>query len=179
MRKLVVAEFMTVDGVVEAPDKWHFPYINDEVMSVVLGVSSEADTMVLGRVTYQSYAGAFANAPEDDPVGAVMNRPAKVVVTETLDNLEWPNSSRIAGDVVEQVAKLKEQPGGTILTTGSITLAQTLLKASLVDEVNLLIDPIVVGSGRRLFEESAKIPLKLVSCGTFSTGVVNAVYQPV
>jgi dihydrofolate reductase len=177
MRKLTVAEFMTTDGVVEAPNEWHFPYANQQVMGVVFGVSTEADTMLLGRVTYQSYASAFAGAPADDPVAAAMNRPAKVVVSETLERLDWPNSTRLTGDVVEQVAKLKEEPGGPILTTGSIRLVQTLLKAGLVDELNLLVDPIVVGQGRRLFDGTGAIPFELVRCDPFENGVVNVVYR--
>jgi dihydrofolate reductase len=176
MRKLIVAQFISVDGVVEAPEQWHFPYVNEQVMGVVFEVSRNVDTMLLGRVTYQTYAGAFADAPADDPVGSAMNRPEKVVVSDTLDRLDWANSTRLSGDVVEQVTKLKEQQGGSIVTTGSITLVQTLLRGGLVDELNLLVHPIVVGSGRRLFESTGEIQLRLESCETFTTGVVHVVY---
>jgi dihydrofolate reductase len=179
MRKLVVAEFISLDGVVEAPDTWHFPYMNEEMFGVMWSLNADADTMLLGRVTYQSFAGAFANASADDPVAAQMNKPAKVVVSKTLDDLEWANSTLLAGDdIADGVAKLKQQPGGAILTTGSTRLARTLLRAGLVDELNLLVHPIVLGSGQRLFEdEGSRLPLKLVSCTALSTGVVHAVYH--
>src|SRR6266540_3654043 len=86
MRKIIVAEFISVDGVVEAPERWHFPYVNEEMFGVMWALNAEADTMLLGRVTYQSFAGAFANAPADDPVAAQMNKPAKVVVSKTLND---------------------------------------------------------------------------------------------
>ena len=178
MRKLIVGEFISLDGVVETPDAWHFPYVNEEMMAVVGSLAAEVDTMLLGRVTYQSYAGAFANAPADDQVAAMMNKPAKVVVSRTLRELEWRNSTLLAGDVVEQVTRLKQQPGGAILTTGSTTLVRTLLRAGLVDELNLLVHPIVVGTGRRLFEDDGpQIPLRLAGCTTFSTGVLHQIYH--
>jgi dihydrofolate reductase len=178
MRKIVVAEFISADGVVEAPERWHFPYVDEEMYEVMWGLNAEADTMLLGRVTYQSYAGAFANAPADDPVAAQMNKPAKVVVSKTLDDLAWANSTQLTGDVIDQVARLKDQPGNAILVTGSITLARALLGAGLVDELNLLVHPIVLGAGQRLFDDSgATTPLKLVRCNALSTGVVHLVYH--
>ena len=178
MRKIIVAEFISLDGVVEAPDKWHFPYVNDEIHQAMWATQAEIDTMLLGRVTYESFAGAFANAPADDPIAAEMNRPAKVVVSKTLHELEWRNSTLLAGDIVEGVAKLKEQPGKAILVTGSTTLARTLLRAGLVDELNLFVHPIVVGTGQRLFEdESSQVGLELASCKTFSTGVLHTIYK--
>lgn len=178
MRRLIVAEFISLDGVVEAPDRWHFPYVNQEMFQVMWAVNAEADTMLLGRVTYQSYAGAFAEAPADDPVAAQMNRPAKVMVSKTLHELEWRNSTLLTGDVVEQVAKLKERPGAAILVTGSTTLARTLLRAGLVDELNLLVHPIVVGTGQRLFEsDGVQANLTLASCKALGSGVVHLVYH--
>jgi dihydrofolate reductase len=177
-RKIIVGEFISLDGVVEAPDKWHFPYVNEEMFGAMWSQMAEVDTLLLGRVTYQSYAGAFANAPADDQVAAHMNRPAKVVVSGTLGELEWMNSTLLTGDAAEGVARLKEQPGGGILTTGSITLVRTLLWAGLVDELSLLVHPIVVGTGQRLFEEGGpQIPLELVNCTTFSTGVTHQLYR--
>jgi dihydrofolate reductase len=177
MRKLIVAEFIALDGVVEAPERWHFPYVNEAMQNLMWKVTAEADTMLLGRVTYESYAGAFANAPADDPVGAQMNRPAKVVVTRSLTDLAWHNSTVLSGDVVSEVTALKKQPGGTILTTGSTTLVRTLLRAGLVDELHLFVHSIVVGAGQRLFEEGAAIPLKLASCQQLGTGAVHLAYQ--
>lgn len=177
MRKIIVAEFISLDGVVESPEQWHFPYLNDQMMSAIWSMNATTDSMLLGRVTYQSFAGAFAHAPADDPVAANMNRPTKVVVSSTLKELEWANSVLLTGDVVDEVRKLKQQPGLDILTTGSITLARTLLRAGLVDELSLLVHPIIVGKGVRLFEDGAPTAgLKLTRSDTFSTGVMHLVY---
>lgn len=178
MRKIIVGEFISLDGVVESPQRWHLPYVNEEMFGVMWGLSARSDTMLLGRVTYQDFAGAFADAPADDQVAAQMNRPAKVVVSNTLTELPWQNSTRIGGDVIGQVAGLKERPGEDILVTGSITLVRSLLDAGLVDELSLLVHPIVVGTGQRLFEDgTGQVPLKLAGSATFSTGVVHLAYH--
>ena len=179
MRKIVVAEFISLDGVVESPDAWHFPYVDQEMMGIIGGSAARSDTLLLGRVTYESFAGAFANMPEDDPVGAMMNRPTKVVVSKTLKKLSWRNSVLLKGDVETAVKELKEQPGGDILTTGSTTLVRTLLRAGLVDQLDLLVHPIVVGHGERLFEaDGPRVPLTLVECTPLGTGVTHQVYRP-
>ncbi|HEY2795598.1 MAG TPA: dihydrofolate reductase family protein [Micromonosporaceae bacterium] len=178
MRKIIVAEFISLDGVVEAPDAWHFPYQNEEMFGAMWALIAEADTMLLGRVTYQSFAAAFGNAPADDPVAGQMNKPAKIVVSATLTEPTWHNSTVLTGDVVAGVTALKEQPGETILVTGSTRLVRTLLTAGLVDEVNLMVHPIVVGKGERLFAgDGPQIPLRLISSATFGTGVLHAVYR--
>jgi len=178
MRKLVVAEFISLDGVVEAPEKWHFPYANPEMFAIMGEISARCDTMLLGRVTYESFAGAFANTPDDDPTGAMMNRPTKVVASKTLTDLEWRNSVLLEGDVVEAITALKQQPGSDILTTGSITLVRTLLRAGLVDELDLMVHPIVLGTGERLFEsDGPRVPLEFVECTTLSTGVTRQAYR--
>jgi dihydrofolate reductase len=178
MRKLVVAEFISLDGVVEAPETWHFPYLSPEMFAAMGQSAAQTDTMLLGRVTYQSFAGAFADTPDDDPVGAMMNRPTKVVVSTTLTELDWRNSVLLTGDVVEGIGRLKETDGLNILTTGSTTLVRTMLRAGLVDELDLLVHPIVVGSGIRLFEaDGPHIGLKLVDCATLPNGVTRQIYQ--
>src|SRR5262249_1327604 len=131
MRKIIVAEFISADGVVEAPETWHFPYVNDEMFEAMWSMNAECDTMLLGRTTDLSFAGAFANAPADDPVASQLNRPHKVVVSATLTELEWANSSLLTGDVLAGVTELKKREGGSILTTGSTMLARTLLRAGL------------------------------------------------
>jgi len=178
MGKIVVGEFISVDGVVEAPDTWHFPYVNDEMFAVMWGLNQRCPTMLLGRTTYQSFAGAFAHAPADDPVAAQMNKFAKVVVSSTLgDDLEWANSTRLHGDVVAEVKELKGRSEGDILVTGSTMLVRTLLRAGLVDELSLLVHPIVVGHGQRLFEEDGeRLPLTLASSSVFQTGVLHLAY---
>jgi dihydrofolate reductase len=177
MRKIIVAEFIGLDGVVEAPDKWHFPYVDQEMLQAMWSSAGEADTMLLGRVTYESFAGAFADGPADDPVVAQMNRPAKVVVTRSLKELSWRNSTILEGDVVTGVTALKQRTGGSILVVGSTMLARTLLRAGLVDEVDLLLHPIAVGAGERFFDEGPALPMKLAACQPLGNGVIHLRYQ--
>lgn len=180
MRKLVVAEFISIDGVVETPEAWHFPYVNEEMMAIMGAASARCDTMLLGRVTYEGFAGAFADLPDDHPAGAMMNRPTKVVVTRTLTELTWRNSVILDGGVVAGVTALKQGPGADILVTGSTTLVRALLRAGLVDELSLLVHPIVVGKGERLFEvDGPQVPLSLAECTTLSTGVTHQIYRRV
>jgi dihydrofolate reductase len=176
-RKIVVAEFISLDGVVETPEQWHMSYVDEEMMAAVGAVQARIDTMLLGRVTYETFAGAFAGAPAEDPIVAQMNRLQKVVVSSTLSDPTWENSTVLAGDVVDGVRELKARPGADILVTGSITLVRGLLAAGLVDELNLLVHPLVVGAGERLFEaEGPKVPLTLTSSTVLGSGVTNACY---
>ena len=176
MRTITVGEFISADGVVEAPDQWHFPWLDDEMMAAIW--SEPAETMLLGRVTYESFAGAFAGMPADDPIATRMNTPEKVVVSRTLSELSWVNSRLLPpGDVASRVAELKAGPGGPITVTGSITLCRTLLAAGLVDRLSLLVHPIVVGSGQRFFAEGGpRVPLELEKCDVFRSGVTHHIY---
>jgi dihydrofolate reductase len=177
MRKITVADFISLDGVVEAPEKWHMQFVDEEMFSVLYPEDSDMDTMLLGRVTYDSFAGAFADAPAGDPVAAQMNRPAKVVVTSAPDTVTWANSTALTGDVRAGVRALKEQPGGSISVIGSTTLARTLLAAGLVDELSLILDPLVVGAGTRLFPDSGLgASFTLTTCRPLKSGVVHLVY---
>jgi dihydrofolate reductase len=177
MRKLTVAEYITLDGVVEAPEQWQFAYMNEEVMGAIAAQGAETQTMLLGRTTFDVFAGTFANAPAGDPVAGLLNGLEKVVVASQ-EPTPWQNSRRLEGDVVEGVTALKEADGGPILTTGSITLARTLLAAGLVDELSLLVYPIVLGRGQRFFEDDGpRVPLELVSATPFTTGVIHQVYR--
>lgn len=180
MRKIVVAEYISLDGVVEAPENWHFEYLNEDMQRVVAEQGARSDTMLLGRVTYDAFAGAFAHAPAGDAIAELLARPTKVVASRTLntERLDWVNSVVLDGDLVEQAARLKEGDGGDILVTGSISVARQLLTAGLVDEVSLLVHPVVLGSGMRMFDEVPKIPLALDSCTVFPTGVTHQVYRP-
>jgi dihydrofolate reductase len=139
-----------------------------------------ADTMLLGRVTYQEFAGYWPHqSPDEVEIAAYMNDTPKVVVSTTLDTVEWQNSTLIKTNVVEELTKLKQQPGKNIGITGSATLVRSLLRDRLLDELNLLVHPIVVGRGKRLFPDgSEQTPLKLVDSKTFSTGVLSLTYQP-
>lgn len=182
MRKIGAGLFISLDGVFEAPDKWHFPYFNDEMGAAVGEQFATTDTMLLGRVTWQEFAGYWPNQnPAENDFAAVMNNTPKIVVSSTLDNVDaWQNSTLIKDNVVEELTKIKRQPGKDIGITGSGALIRSLLRDGLLDELRLMIHPIVVGSGmKRLFPEgSEQTPLKLVDSKTFSTGVVYATYAP-
>jgi dihydrofolate reductase len=180
VRKIVAGLFISLDGVFEAPHEWHFPYFDDAMGEAVDAQMKAADAMLLGRVTYQEFAGYW---PQQDPaevdIAAYMNDTPKYVVSNTLDTLEWQNSTLIKGNVNEELARLKEPPGKNISITGSGTLVRTLLRDGLLDELRLLVHPIVVGSGKHLFPEgNAQAPLQLVDSQTFDTGVVYLTYQP-
>jgi dihydrofolate reductase len=179
MRKIVAGLFISLDGVVEAPENWPMPYFSDEMGEVVGSNMAAADTMLLGRRTYQEFAAFWPNQPSDEQFADQINSIPKLVASTTLDRVDWQNSTLIRGNVAEELAKLKEQPGKDINVTGSVTLVQSLLRDDLLDELGLLVHPIVVGTGKRLFEPgSGQIPLTLVDSQTFSTGVVSLTYQP-
>ena len=180
MRKVTAGLFVSLDGVVESPEKWHFPYFNDEMGEAVGAAISSSDAMLIGRVTYQEFAAYWPGvSSEDEPFATHMNNTPKYVVSKTLDKAEWNNSTLISGNVAEEITKLKQQPGKNIGITGSATLVQSLLQDDLLDELGLMIHPVVVGSGKRLFQEGGGPKgLKLVDSMTFSTGVVSLTYQP-
>ena len=168
--------FISLDGVIESPETWHFDYFDDEMGAVVGASMSETDAMLLGRQTYDEFAGYWPNADPSDPITAQMNRARKYVVSNTLTEASWENSTVISGDVAAELTTLKQDT--RLGTTGSATLVRWLLEAGLVDELHLLVHPVVVGSGKKLFTDGAKVPLKLVSSTTFRTGVLHAVYAP-
>ena len=177
MRKIVAGLFISVDGVVESPEKWQFPYFNDEMGEAVASAMAQGDTMLLGRRTYQEFAGFWPDS--DDPFAEQMNTTPKLVVSTTLDRVEWQNSTLIRGNLAKELTKLKQQPGKNINITGSATLVWSLLRDGLLDELGLLVCPIVVGSGRRLFKDGRdQVPLQLVDSKTFSTGVLSLTYAP-
>jgi dihydrofolate reductase len=166
--------------VVESPEKWHFPYFNDEMREAVEAAISASDAMLLGRVTYQEFAAYWPGvSSEDEPFATHMNNTPKYVVFKTLEKAEWNNSTLISGNVAEEITKLKQQPGKNIGITGSATLVQSLLQDDLLDELGLMIHPVVVGSGKRIFEGWGEPKgLTLVDSKTFSTGVVYLTYRP-
>ena len=179
MRKIVAGLFISVDGVAESPDKWHFPYWSDEMGEAVGGQMANTDTMLLGRVTYQEFAGYWPNQDSaEEPIAAYMNDTPKLVVSNTLDTLDWQNSTLISGDIYGKLRELKEQPGKDISITGSISLARSLLREGLLDELNLLVHPIVVGSGKRLWEgDTGNVPLELAESKTLPNGVLHLIYR--
>lgn len=178
MRKIVAGLFISLDGVVESPETWHFPYFNDEMGAAVGSQMAAADTMLLGRRTYEEFAAFWPNQSGDDPIAAQMNNTPKFVVSTTLESATWQNTTLIRGNVAEELTNLKQQPGKDIGITGSATLVRSLLRDGMLDELHLLLHPIVVGSGKRLFENmGAQVPLRLVDAQTFSTGVLHLTYQ--
>ena len=181
MRKVVASEFVSLDGVVEAPEKWHFPYFNDEMGEAIGAAMAQADSMLMGRVLYEEWAAFWPKQdPDENPVAARMNGVRKYVVSRTLQEpLEWQNSTLIGDNVAEEISRLKEQPGKDISISGSPTLVRSLLQDGLLDELRLMVHPIVVGSGKRLFKEGGdRKTLRLVDSKTFSTGVLYLTYQP-
>jgi len=182
VRKIVAGLFISLDGVFEAPDKWHFPYFNDEMGAAVGEQMAATDTMLLGRVTWHEFAGYWPHQnPAENDFAGVMNNTPKIVVSSTLDNVDdWQNSTLIKDNVAEELTKLKQQPGKDIGITGSGTLVRSLLRDGLLDELRLLVHPIVVGGGKkRLFPEGyEQTPLKLIDSTIFSTGVLYLTYAP-
>ena len=180
MRKITAAFFMSLDGVVESPDKWHFPYFDDEMGAAIGSSMSQADALLMGRVNYQEWASYWPNQTGDEtPFADYMNNTPKFVVSTTLDTVEWRNSTLIKGNFRDEIINLKEQPGGDITISGSATLVRSLLHEGLLDELRVMVHPVVVGSGKRLFDDwSDQKALALVNSQTFSTGVVDLSYQP-
>ena len=181
MRKVIAAEFVSLDGVMESPDQWHFPYFNDEMGQTIGEGFAASDAMLMGRVLYEEWAAYWPQQdPEENPVAEQMNGVQKYVVSTTLEEpLEWQNSTLIRGDVAEEISELKRQPGKEIVISGSGALVRSLLRNGLIDELRLMVHPIVVGSGKRLFEEDEEqIALELVDSKTFATGVVYLTYRP-
>jgi len=193
MRKIIVHEFITLDGVIQAPGApdedtdgsfvhggWTLPYWHDDIGAHFLQAMAQADTLLLGRKTWQTHAGAFEPMAAGDPFGDVMNAIRKVVVSTTLKSAaDWRNSTLISGNIVEEVRNLKKQSGKNILVDGSSVLVHTLAENGLVDEYSLHVHPLVLGSGKRLFPEGKRINLKLIESQVLPTGVLFQQYQPV
>ena len=193
MRKIIVHEFITLDGVIQAPGGadedtdggfvhggWTQPYWHDDIGARFFQAMTQADTLLLGRKTWQIHGGAFEPMPAGDPFGDVMNNLRKVVVSTTLHSAAgWRNSTLISRDVVEQVRKLKEQPGKNIFVDGSSVLVHTLAENGLVDGYSLHVYPLVLGSGKRLFPAGKRLSLKLVDSQALPTGVLFQEYQSI
>ena len=184
MRKIVAGLFISLDGVVEEPGDWHFPYFNDEMGAAVTATLGAADIVLFGRRTYDSFAGAWpereAAGEEDAAMAKALGDVRKIVVSNQPLEFTWRNSEQLEGDLVEAVTALKNEPGeGTIGLSGSVSVVRQLLAAGLLDELHLLVHPIAVRKGMRLFDEGERpIPLTLLSSETFKTGVLNLVYGP-
>ncbi|MEU7139808.1 dihydrofolate reductase family protein [Nocardia sp. NPDC046473] len=181
MRKITAGMFVAIDGVVADPQDWHFPYFNEEMGAAVSAQLGTADTLLLGRVTYEGFAAAWPDREdaggEDAGMAKSMGDARKIVVSHQDLDLTWRNSEVLKGDLLEAVAALKNEPGGDIGMSGSVSIVRQLLAAGLLDELHLLVHPIVVGKGLRLFDDrDSTLPLRLLSSETFSTGVLHLVY---
>ncbi|PRY00654.1 dihydrofolate reductase family protein [Allonocardiopsis opalescens] len=183
MRTITASLFISLDGVVQDPHEWHFPYFNDEMGASVDAVVGSVDTLLLGRRTYDSFAGAWpereAAGGEDAPFAKKFGDARKIVVSHQRLEFDWRNSEQLGGELVESVTALKSEAGGRIAIPGSVSVVRQLLAASLIDELHLLVHPIAVRGGMRLFDEGdTPVPLRLVSAETFATGVLNLMYAP-
>jgi dihydrofolate reductase len=181
MRKVIVAEFLTLDGVMEASEEWQPPYVSDDVAEEIRAEILGAEASLLGRTTYEIFAAYWPLQTHNEfGIADKLNSERKFVVSTTLERAQWNNSTLIKGNVVEEIRKLKQQPGGDIRIAGSATLVQSLMKAGLIDEYLLLVHPIVRGRGKRLFKDGMDTTaLKLVETKSFSSGVVLLRYQPI
>ena len=177
MRNLIVTEYMSLDGVMEEPGTWSFPFWNDEAAVFKYEELFASDALLLGRVTYEGFASAWPTMTGTGDFGERMNGIAKYVVSSTLDEATWNNSQIIKGNIAEAVAALKQQPGQDILIAGSAQLVHLLMQHDLVDEYRIMLHPIVLGSGKRLFREGSDTrTLKLADTKTTSTGVTILTY---
>jgi len=178
MRKLVVTEFLSLDGVMQAPEKWTFRFWNDDLAKFKRDELFASDAHLLGRVTYEIFAGAWPSRTDEEGFADRMNSLPKYVVSTTLKKAEWKNSHLIRENVAAEISKLKHQPGQDILVAGSATLVQTLIQDDLIDEYHFLVFPIVLGGGKRLFMDESKATLKLMETKTFNSGVLLLSYEP-
>lgn len=192
MRKLIIAEFITLDGVIQTPGGaeedtdggfahggWTMPFWHDDLGAHFMAAMADCDTFLLGRKTWEGHGAAFDPMPEGDPFGDIMNSKQKYVVSTTLESADlWRNSTIIRDNVVEEVRKIKAMAGKTIYLDGSSVLAHTLIEANLVDEYSLLLYPLVLGSGKKLFPAESRVNLKLVESKPFPSGVMLMRYQP-
>jgi dihydrofolate reductase len=179
VRRIIASEHMSLDGVVEAPERWSFPYFNEELGQEIGAAMATSDAMLMGRATYEEWAAYWPKQdPEENQVAGFMNGASKFVVSTTLEGpLGWQNSTLIEGDVPEEIDKLKRQEGGDITISGSGSLVRSLIGDGLIDELRLMVYPVVLGGGKRLFEDGEQTSLELVESKSFATGVVYLTYR--
>jgi dihydrofolate reductase len=190
MRKLIVSEFVSLDGVMQAPGGaeedteggfkhggWTMPFWHDDIGRTFGAMMQDTDALLLGRKTYLIHGNAFEPMPLGDPFGDMMNAPAKYVVSKTLEKPIWRNTTIIRDNVVDAVRKLKAASGKNILTDGSHQLVHTLLQHDLVDELHLLLYPLILGGGKKLLPDKVHATFKLKSAVPYPSGVVGLHYE--
>lgn len=183
MRKIIAGLHMSLDGVIEGPGPadpfekagWFMPYFVPEIGEHIAQASAEADGLLLGRVTYEAFRAFFER--QSNPSADMMNGVHKYVVSNTLGDADWENSKLISGDTIAEIARLRAQEGRNIHISGSIELIHSLLPHGLIDQLELLVAPVIVGTGRRLFPEGYSTGLKLLESRPFSSGVMLLSYQ--
>lgn len=178
MRKITAGLFISLDGVVEAPEKWQAPFFNDEVGQTLGASMAETGTILLGRRTYQEFAGYWPHQGSDVPFADYLNSTPKLVASTTLTSLDWGNSTLLGADPLAELAELRRQQGRTISITGSPTLVRSLIGAGLLDELGLILCPVVVGTGARLFDGLDQTTFELAGARPFATGAVSLTYRP-
>ena len=179
MRRVGAWELLSLDGVMERPEEWAFSYSDDEMAKASAAGMAASDALLLGRVTYEHMAAYWPDQPGGDPMVDFLNGVPKYVVSTTLDEAGWRNSVVVKGDAAEEIAELKHQQGKDITVLGSGELVRSLLRDGLLDELTLMVHPVVLGSGKRLFEDRSDArTLKLAGSRTFGTGVVSLAYRP-
>jgi dihydrofolate reductase len=176
MRKIVASLFVSLDGVAEAPDTWHFPYFNDQMGAAISAAMAGSDAMLLGRVQYQEFAAYWPSSQDD--FADFMNNQKKYVVSTTLAEATWNNSEIIGGDVPARLQALKATQGRDLGVIGSLTLVGSLLRYGLLDRLQLFVHPLVLGKGARWFDDLETVKLRLASAEVFTTGVINQIYTP-
>jgi dihydrofolate reductase len=192
--RVIISEFLTLDGVMQAPGDrnedtrggfehggWQLQMFDDALGAFVMGGITEAGGLLLGRRTYEIFAAHWPNQPENDPLAPTLNKLPKYVASTTLkEPLPWENSTLLEGDAAEAVAKLKEQPGGDLLVIGSGDFAQTLIENDLVDAYQLMVHPLILGGGKRLFPTDGNMrrQFNLVNSETTPNGILILIYEP-
>lgn len=177
--RLVATEYVSLDGVFEEPGQWSFPYFDDDALHFKSAELEAADAQLLGRKTYEGFAAAWPTMQDTGDFGVKMNTMPKYVVSSTLTKPTWTNTTVLKGDVAKSVRDLKQKPGGDLLLAGSAQLFNALLRDGLVDVVRLMVHPIVLGSGPKLFADGgARRELDLVDVKRFGKGIVVLEYVP-
>jgi dihydrofolate reductase len=177
MRKVASGLFISLDGVVEAPDKWQFDNFDEDMVTLMAAYLATEDSILLGRVTYEEWAPYWPTST-DEPYASHINNTPKYVASTTLKKLEWQNSTLIRGSVADEIARLKQQPGNDIGVAGSPTLVRWLLRNDLLDELTLMVHPVIAGRGNRLFEDGSDLKrLGLVDSKITRTGVAVLTYR--
>jgi dihydrofolate reductase len=179
VRKIIASEFVSLNGVMEAPEQWHFPFINFDLQAEINASIHAADALLFGRVTFEIFAKHWSSKTHNEHgIADQLNRVPKYVVSTTLEHTDWNNSSILKGNLKEEILRLKMQTGGDIGIIGSAKLVESLLQMDLIDEIRLWVHPVVVKGGQHLFSDQFDSKtMHLLESKTHETGVVSVLYQ--